>query len=425
MKLFKLFFPLLAAVCVLLSCEKKGNEVPPPPEENHPFTIELVSKTVTSITVKVTPENPDGSYFIAPIPEETLKNQYSSDGMKAAEAVVKLWKDNYANLGYESFEALFNEQTCKGEKTESFGGLDSEEGIYCIVFGLEPSGEICTEAVVSEKFVTEKAQPSDNTFDIRMTDESIMKVEVTPSNDDPYCYYVVKAEALEPYGSLDEFAEDFVDTNRDAMDKLTCSGYSSASFIHIFENYGDGKYIAFAFGYEGGVITTGVTTIEIDYKKELPDLTEGEPFTKLTGDQNVECTDAYYEYGYDQFNESSDTYFLALQAEGSFGTETRAGLYIQCEKGKEFLEQITGELQINGSMEDRSIVKGFRNETKIYGSIYYIKDSYSIDATIDTGTMTTEDLGDGRYHIVLDAADCNGNKIKAEYSGYITFYSEG
>lgn len=424
MKPLKLFFPLLAAICILPSCEKKGNETPPVPEKTNPFTIELISKTVTSITVKVTPENPTGSYFIAPIPAEILEGQYSSDGKKAAEAVIKLWKDNYANLGYESFEELFNEQTCKGEKTESFGGLDSEEELYCLAFGLEPSGDICTEVVVSDKFVTEKAQPSDNTFEIKMTDESIMKVEVTPSNDDTYCYYVAKHDIVEAYGSLDEFAKSFIETNKDVMDKLTYSGYSSSSFIHIFENYGDGKYIAFAFGYEGGVITTGVTTIEIDYKKEVPDLTEGEPFTKLTGDQNVECTDAYYEYGYDQFNESSDTYFLALQAEGSYGKETRAGLYIQCEKGKEFLEQITGELQINGSMEDRSIVKGFRNETKIYGSYYYIKDSYSIDATIDTGTMTTEDLGDGRYHIVLDAADCNGNKIKAEYSGPVTFYSE-
>ena len=76
------------------------------------------------------------------------------------------------------------------------------------------------------------------------------------------------------------------------MHLLTFSGTREKDFYDMFATYGAGTYIAFAFGYESGCITTGVTAESYEY--EVADPMVGEPFSNLTGDVSVTCTEAYF-----------------------------------------------------------------------------------------------------------------------------------
>ena len=48
----------------------------------------------------------------------------------------------------------------------------------------------------------------------------------------------------------------------------------------MFATYGAGSYVAFAFGYESGCITTDVTAENYEYEVAAPMV--GEPFSNLT-----------------------------------------------------------------------------------------------------------------------------------------------
>lgn len=81
------------------------------------------------------------------------------------------------------------------------------------------------------------------------------------------------------------------------MHLLTFSGTREKDFYDMFATYGAGSYVAFAFGYESGCITTDVTAESYEY--EVADPMVGEPFSNLTGDVSVTCTEAYFEPAFD------------------------------------------------------------------------------------------------------------------------------
>ena len=153
----------------------------------------------------------------------------------------------------------------------------------------------------------------------------------------------------------------------------------------------------------------------------MPDPEAGNGFTKLTGDVAFEASNAYWEDGMIDYSDNASTVYLAIQAKSSYGSdETRLGLYIQLDNMSKFPYNMQGEYQVSSSLKAGTVVKGWRDEDYNQdGSYYYEKDSYSWDATIDSGKLTITANGDGTYTIVADLYDVDGNSISTEYSGMI------
>lgn len=416
----------LCCVGALCGCNDSESDSGPdtPPDHTPDFTFELTGKSSGSITVHITPKNGTGNFYWAPIEESTLNDKYGSDPAAAAATAVMMLKTQYADHGYDSFEEFYASQISTGAETMTFDGYDAQTPLYCIAFGLDETGTITTDVNLSERYVTDAVSPSANTFRITMTDKTTVRVE--PSNDDTYTFYIFPKSTVDAYESLDKLAAAFVEQNKNSMHLLTFSGPREKDFYDVFATYGAGTYIAFAFGYESGCITTGVTAESYEY--EVADPMVGEPFSNLTGDVSVTCTEAYFEPALDDnaFTDQALTYFLALRAEDSYGLmETRLGLYIQKRPDAPFPGSMAGTYRIDGSLAPDTVVKGWKDADGWYhGSIYYEMGAYVPNASINSGSVTIVDNADGTYRVTVEAQEMNGHAIRADFTGPITQYEE-
>ena len=272
--------------------------------------------------------------------------------------------------------------------------------------------------------MTDAVSPSANTFRITMTDKTTVRVE--PSNDDTYTFYIFPKSTVDAYESLDELAAAFVEQNKNSMHLLTFSGTREKDFYDMFATYGAGSYVVSAFGYESGCITTDVTAENYEY--EVADPMVGKPFSNLTGDVSVTCTEAYFEPAFDDnaFTDQALTYFLALRAEDSYGLmETRLGLYIQKQPDAPFPGSMAGTYRIDGSLAPNTVVKGWKDaDGWHHGSIYYEMGPYVPNASINSGSATIVDNADGTYRVTVEAQEMNGHAIRADFTGRITQYEE-
>lgn len=416
----------LCCVGALCGCNDSESDSGPdtPPDHTPDFTFELTGKSSGSITVHITPKNGTGNFYWAPIEESTLNDKYGSDPAAAAATAVMMLKTQYADHGYDSFEEFYASQISTGAETMTFDGYDAQTPLYCIAFGLDETGTITTDVNLSERYVTDAVSPSANTFRITMTDKTTVRVE--PSNEDTYTFYIFPKSTVDAYESLDKLAAAFVEQNRNSMHLLTFSGPREKDFYDVFATYGAGTYIAFAFGYESGCITTDVTAENYEY--EVADPMVGEPFSNLTGDVSVTCTEAYFEPALDDnaFTDQALTYFLALRAEDSYGLmETRLGLYIQKQPDAPFPGSMAGTYRIDGSLAPDTVVKGWKDADGWYhGSIYYEMGAYVPNASINSGSVTIVDNADGTYRVTVEAQEMNGHAIRADFTGPITQYEE-
>ncbi len=416
----------LCCVGALCGCNDSESDSGPdtPPDHTPDFTFELTGKSSGSITVHITPKNGTGNFYWAPIEESTLNEKYGSDPAAAAATAVMMLKTQYADYGYDSFEEFYASQISTGAETMTFDGYDAQTPLYCIAFGLDETGTITTDVNLSERYVTDAVSPSANTFRITMTDKTTVRVE--PSNEDTYTFYIFPKSTVDAYESLDKLAAAFVEQNKNSMHLLTFSGPREKDFYDMFATYGAGTYIAFAFGYESGCITTGVTAESYEY--EVADPMVGEPFSNLTGDVSVTCTEAYFEPALEgnAFTDQALTYFLALRAEDSFGLmETRLGLYIQKRPDAPFPGSMAGTYRIDGSLAPDTVVKGWKDADGWYhGSIYYEMGAYVPNASINSGSVTIVDNADGTYRVTVEAQEMNGHAIRADFTGPITQYEE-
>ena len=416
----------LCCVGALCGCNDSESDsgLDTPPDHTPDFTFELTGKSSGSITVHITPKNGTGNFYWAPIEESTLNDKYGSDPAAAAATAVMMLKTQYADYGYDSFEEFYASQISTGAETMTYDGYDAQTPLYCIAFGLDETGTITTDVNLSERYVTDAVSPSANTFRITMTDKTTVRVE--PSNEDTYTFYIFPKSTVDAYESLDELAAAFVEQNRNIMHLLTFSGTREKDFYDMFATYGAGSYVAFAFGYESGCITTGVTAESYEY--EVADPMVGEPFSNLTGDVSVTCTEAYFEPALEgnAFTDQALTYFLALRAEDSFGLmETRLGLYIQKRPDAPFPGSMAGTYRIDGSLAPDTVVKGWKDADGWYhGSIYYEMGAYVPNASINSGSVTIVDNADGTYRVTVEAQEMNGHAIRADFTGRITQYEE-
>lgn len=244
--------------------ENPGGDDPEVPEVQVPFNFTLVSAGVTDITVEISANDPELTYICDAISKDDFQSKYGSDTLLMASTFTDILKNAYDTYGYDSFEQLYDNMIYKGTHKLTFDGYNASTGVYVMAYGLDREGNMTTDPVLSELFMTKEASHSDNTFEIKVTNNTV--VTVTPSNKDTYCFDLFSKDLVLQYGGAYNMALAYIDVNKDVMSQLVYKGEASYDYVNsLGNNYG--RYVVIAFGYEGGCITTDdVTVYEFDYR---------------------------------------------------------------------------------------------------------------------------------------------------------------
>lgn len=237
-----------------------------------PWTIgvEVTQLTKNTVTVHFTPSSDKPTYY-GIIIDKAYFDDFPSD-----EEYIKDDLEFFKMLaedGNTTLAAIIAERTVKGEQRLPFQKLKPNTEYVAYAFGVNPDGTP-TSGLFKEFFTTPKPEPSANVLTLAVSrigiDGALILAGTT--NDDPYILDVWEASKFA--GMTDQqIIENVVTTYSEAdLDLFTNTGDTPLDVTGRLES--DTEYIALAFGYEAGVLTTGLTR---------------QAFTTKPGDW-VECT---------------------------------------------------------------------------------------------------------------------------------------
>ncbi len=237
--------------------------IAPTPADGELASISVGAVGATSALLSVDSGDYDGIYYVGSMPAANYDKSvddggYGQDPQAAAEAFMYLEVNYYGT----DLSSVNNYWTFKGDLTDFNIGqswsLASETEHLVFVFGVLADGTVDGK-VLSERFTTHAVGSSDNVVTFEVTDltETSATVQTTTTNNDPYFVDFIK-----------------YNTVKDMTDDELISGIvkSYGSFLSAGIVYGDTEfvwnstgwiesgteYVVFAFGYEGGIVTTGL-----------------------------------------------------------------------------------------------------------------------------------------------------------------------
>lgn len=399
-RLFCLILALVATCHIARSSQPSTDEG----EATTTFTIDIYNITTTSATAKVTPSNNNTLYYYGFIIKEGYKS-YSTPAEFAASQIEMI--QNWANQNGYSLSDLLKQGVDSRESKNLKG--DTEYFVYA--FGITADGKQSTEVALKAFTTLPYAdEPSNNTFSIdvsKITDHGA-RVEIIPSNNDPYYFHVVEKAEYEKFENDEEFAHSVVAELRTLTDKIDytrASGNKHYVFNALLKPNTD--YYAFAFGMSGnGVPTTGVT--------KRPFKTLAEKSDELVRDYYVRGFSAIYEK---DTQNSSTTWSVALFA------ETEINIVVLDINLPITATDFVGRYELSSSRELNTANVGSMVDGAIYGSYWSLSDKFynMIDyKLLSSGSMDISKSGD-IYTIKIDALDHNGKRFLVEYSGTIRF----
>ena len=252
-------------------------------------------------TYEFAPVNWDGKYYIDIYAEGDY--MYVAEGETPNEAYCKQVANNwigminiYMQSGY-SAEQLLELMCLQGPDSYSEERLSDTK--YCMVFyGIEMVDglpQVTTRPYIAH-FQTEKVEASDMTIDFKVENcyVRVADIEITPSKDEPYVATFLRKSDI-PYSENDKIIKWLLGYD------LSSNTYRGTIKSNIVGLEPDTEYVAIAFGYYGGVVTTDL--FRYDFKTEP----EGECENSVLGvtvtapyslvELEAAMPDAFYNYG--------------------------------------------------------------------------------------------------------------------------------
>lgn len=252
-------------------------------------------------TYEFAPVNWDGKYYIDIYAEGDY--MYVAEGETPNEAYCKQVANNwigminiYMQSGY-SAEQLLELMCLQGPDSYSEERLSDTK--YCMVFyGIEMVDglpQVTTRPYIAH-FQTEKVEASDMTIDIKVENcyVRVADIEITPSKDEPYVATFLRKSDI-PYSENDKIIKWLLSYD------LSSNTYRGTIQSNIVGLEPDTEYVAIAFGYYGGVVTTDL--FRLDFRTEA----EGECENSVLGvtvtapyslvELEAAMPDAFYNYG--------------------------------------------------------------------------------------------------------------------------------
>ena len=228
---------------------------------NCSFGIEVSDVTSMTAGIKVTPSDNSCSYFYNYLTaEEYYGEEYGGDEGIIAKNIelIRGAVEIYQMMGYD---ASFGTFLTVGEDSSTAKQLRAGTEYIVFAFGLDPSGT-GTTAVYKQMFTTTEPEPSSMTFEGEVYDLKFngAKIQFTPSTDDEtYFTDCMDWETFSKFKDDKEITSWVLSEAGESIDSYLAQGTHvvDASEILVSKT----KYVAYAFGYNGGA-TTGVTTVE-------------------------------------------------------------------------------------------------------------------------------------------------------------------
>ena len=280
---------------------------PDKPQSETAFTIEVVDITATAARVTVAAKDGKSKFYFDILREEYYNNYNDRLGFQnfIDYTVASLMESNGM-----SKEDVLSRILSSGNDSYGFTGLEAGSVYYAVAMGVNDSGAITTDVAVV-KFSTLEVEKSEITFDMSVGSAT----------------YTGAAYSVKPTIATEQYV--LIPWNKRVVDQM-----NDADFIkHCIkmrsdiENYvvtGEQKgvldscvpgrdYYLVAFGYQGGVATTGVTKI---------------PFTTKSGGNPAECnftfevSDIQYDRAYMKVTPSAKhtVFFWSVVEKGYYTT---------------------------------------------------------------------------------------------------------
>lgn len=263
--------------------------------------------------VNITVDGPKATYEFAPIDWEGKyyidiyaegEYMYVAEGETPSDAYCKQVANNWISMitiymqsGY-SAEQLIELMCLQGP--DSYSEVRNSDTNYCMVFyGVEMVDglpQVTTKPYIAH-FRTEKVEASDLQIDIQVENcyVRVADVTITPSNDEePYVATFLKKSDV-PYTDGQQIIDWLLSFN------LSGNTYRGTIKSNIVGLEPDTEYIALAFGYYGGVVTTDLFSYE--FKTEPESECENEVLgVDVTGPYSLveleaAMPDTFYNYG--------------------------------------------------------------------------------------------------------------------------------
>lgn len=242
---------------------------PDGPQRKVPFTIEVLDITETAARVSIFPENKGTKYYFD-ILREQYYNEYNDKFgfQRFIDNTVK----NLMEANNMTKEQVLSRILSSGDDSYGFTGLEAGSVYYAVAMGIDDNGLINTDIAV-KKFSTKEVEQSSNTFNISVGTATYTGVtySVKPSNSAEQYVLIPWNKTTVDKMNDKEFIKHCIKTRSD-IEEFVVTG-EQKGVIDICVPGRD--YYLVAFGYQGGVATTGVTKV---------------PFTTKSGGDPAACT---------------------------------------------------------------------------------------------------------------------------------------
>lgn len=235
------------------------------------FALAVTDVEASSAFVTIAPTNSDSYYCYGVVTAEQY-SKFNGDGKAFVADYAKQLID-YARKAAEANGQEFSLKNylTKGYKAHSYDGFTPLSDYYLFAFDMTLGGEYSGNVAV-KKFTTKKYPDSAPDFTITVDASDNARVTVVPS--DNVASYILTVDPLAtweqsptPKANAEEFLK-YVEEN----------GYSIRSFMHEgrysipyytpgaqINNLTTGDYVAYAFGYNGSKITTGISYLKFHF----------------------------------------------------------------------------------------------------------------------------------------------------------------
>ncbi len=233
------------------------------------FDLSVTDIEATGALVSVAP-NTDSYYCYGVVAAEDY-TKFNGDGKAFVTDYSKRLVD-YAKQRAESagIEYSLASYLSKGYKSLNYNGFTPLSDYYLFAFDMTLGGE-CSGRLAVKKFTTKKYP--DSAPDFTITVDKDAKVKVVPADGSvTYVLQVDSKTVWDSYTTPKACAEDFLKWVDDSDD------YSIRDFMHQGEftapyynpkaqtgNLTTGDYVAYAFGYNGTRITTGISYLRFHF----------------------------------------------------------------------------------------------------------------------------------------------------------------
>lgn len=176
--------------------EKPGNDTP----ETLSFDIEVTAATRATVTLDITPSNPEAEYLCYII-ERAKADEFKRDTYIINDILQTIEEE--ASVTGLTFEEYMADATDKGTITDvTFSGLAPATEYYVAVFGVDAAnGYLANTDLTKEPFTTTTPEVSDCTFEVttRVTNNNVIFSVVPSIEEQNWHLFTVSSEEYDYY----------------------------------------------------------------------------------------------------------------------------------------------------------------------------------------------------------------------------------